>query len=511
MSTPTALYTVSEIREIEQASLAALPKGTLMQRAGKAAAQFVLDLLSNSSADVRILVLAGPGNNGGDALEAGRILAEHGLDVTAILCANASRLPPDAADALTRAKNSPLELVDAATGAPDPHRDWSLVIDGLFGIGLTRPISGQHSAIVEKVNSLSCPILALDIPSGLDADTGNIIGDGIAVRATHTLTFIGNKPGLHTLNGRDYAGHVHVAGLDIDDSHFKPAHMHLNDVESFAPLLKTRPHNSHKGSFGDVIIAGGAPGMAGAPILAARAAAKCGAGRVFVAFIANVPSYDSVQPELMCRLVSDVDLSSRTIVAGPGMGMSNDAHNVLEKILRSASPLVLDADALNLIASSTELQTVLAGRTAPALMTPHPLEAARLLGASSRDVQSDRLSAARQIALRFNAVVILKGSGSIIANSDGHAAINTTGNAALATAGTGDVLAGMCGTLLAQDFPVWNAALAATWIHGQAADTLVQQGIGPIGLTASELLPSVRTLLNQLTEAHAGRRTAPKC
>lgn len=511
MPTPTALYTVPEIREIEQANLAALPCGTLMQRAGKAAAQFALSLLAGSPADARVLAVAGPGNNGGDAIEAARLLAEYGMDVTVLLCADVSRLPADASKVLAQARNSPIEFVNAAETPFENWRQRDLVIDGLFGIGLTRPVAGLYRTLVEAINSLSCPVLALDVPSGLDADTGAIVGNddgGIAVRATHTVTFIADKAGLHTLYGRDCAGQVHVAHLDIDASHFKPSRTHLASIAAFSTFLRRRPHNSHKGSYGDVIIAGGAQGMAGAPILAARAAAKCGAGRVFAAFIGDPPAYDSLQPELMCRHAPGMDFSSGTIVAGPGMGTSREANDVLARILHGRNPLVLDADALNLIAVEPGLQNRLTERAAPVVMTPHPLEAARLLHSSTKEVQSNRLKAARELAARFRAVVVLKGSGSIIANADGDAVINTTGNPALATAGTGDVLAGICGALLAQDFPAWNAALAAAWLHGQAADALTQEGIGPIGLTAGELIPAVRALLNQLTEQHAGRHAS---
>ncbi|OWW22839.1 NAD(P)H-hydrate dehydratase [Noviherbaspirillum denitrificans] len=503
MPSQSALYAIADIRAVEQTCLATLSEGTLMQRAGKAAAECALGLLPNASS--RVLAVAGPGNNGGDVIEAARLLAEHGLDVTLWLCADRSSLPADAARMLENARSSPLNIVETPSALPDNMEGWNLVIDGLFGIGLTRPLKGLYGTLAEWINALSCPVLALDVPSGLDADTGAIVGeDGIAIRASHTITFIADKPGLHTLHGRDYAGHVHVASLDIDTNLFPPACAHLNSVSAFSAFLKKRPHNSHKGSFGDVIVAGGAPGMAGAPILAARAAAKCGAGRVYAAFIGDPPAYDSAQPELMCRAAPSMDFSTGAVVAGPGMGTSREAHDVLAAILHASSPLVLDADALNLIAAEPGLQARLAELTAPTVMTPHPLEAARLLQSSTADVQSDRLHSARALAQRFHAVVILKGSGSVIARPDGEAAINTTGNPALATAGTGDVLAGICGALLAQGFPAWQAALAATWLHGHAADTLVQQGIGPIGLTASELIPAVRTLLNQLTEAHAG-------
>jgi ADP-dependent NAD(P)H-hydrate dehydratase / NAD(P)H-hydrate epimerase len=506
MPPTTALYSVSEIRAIEQASLAALPAGTLIQRAGKAAARAASEALSLPGSNARILVIAGPGNNGGDAIETAHLLADVGMEVTVLLFANTAHQPADAQQALNRARGSAVAFADPATASEVIVQCWDLVIDGLFGIGLTRPITGEQRTLVEAINALSCPVLALDVPSGLDADTGNIIGEGgIAVRASHTITFIAGKPGLHTSHGRDHAGNVQVDSLGIDDSFFLPAHMHLNGIEGFSDFLLQRPHASHKGSFGDVVIIGGAQGMTGAPILAARAAAKCGAGRVFAAFIGDTPAYDSVQPELMCRRADSMDFSSGTLVAGPGLSMSRDAHDVLARALHSRLPLVLDADALNLIASEPGLQQTLVQRSAPSILTPHPLEAARLLQMSTKEVQADRLAAARELAHRFNAVALLKGSGSIIAKADGELVINTTGNPALATAGTGDVLAGICGALLAQSFPAWNAALAAVWLHGKAADILASEGTGPIGLTASELTPSVRTLLNQLTQQYARR------
>lgn len=510
MPNPIALYPVSIIRDIEQANLAALPPGTLMQRAGFAAAQLAIHLLSPAGINANVLVIAGPGNNGGDALESAHLIAKEGMHVTVLLCTDTAHQPEDARQALARARKSTVEFA-ASPGKENEiahAKQWNLVIDGLFGIGLTRPISGSLGDLVKVINALPCPVLALDVPSGLNADTGAIVGsEGVAIRATHTITFIADKPGLHTLDGRDHAGEVHVADLDIDDKYFKPAHAHLNGIESFAGFLNQRPHNSHKGSYGDVIIAGGAHGMSGAPILAARAAIKCGAGRVFAAFIDNAPAYDTTQPELMCRQVSDMDFSARVTVVGPGLGTSRPAHDLLAKVLHSQSSLVLDADALNLIASEPGLQQKLAQRNGAVVMTPHPLEAARLLQASTQEVQSDRLAAARELAHRFNAIAILKGSGSIIARPDGEVMINTTGNPALATAGTGDVLAGICGALLAQSFSPWSAALAATWLHGQAADVLVSQGIGPIGMTASELIPAVRTLLNQLTKQYASPRS----
>ncbi|MGE5652194.1 MAG: NAD(P)H-hydrate dehydratase [Bacillota bacterium] len=504
MPSPHALYSVAEIRAVEQAALAALPAFTLMQRAGQAAAKRALELVGPHRHHAPILVLAGPGNNGGDALEAATHLAREGASVTVLLFADSGRQSEDSRRAHKNAKNSPLRFADPACREQVIAASrWSLIVDGLFGIGLTRAISAPLRSVIEQVNNLDCKVLALDVPSGLDADTGNIVGtEGIAIRATDTVTFIGGKPGLHTGHGRDYAGRVEVADLDIGREFFVDAKAQLNRPELFSDYLRPRPHNSHKGSFGDVIVAGGAHGMSGAAILAARAAAKCGAGRVFAAFLSEPPAYDSAQPELMCRHAHDMDFASSAVTIGPGLGTSNAARDILTRALLSGAPLVIDADALNLIASSDDLRLKLRSRGHPALLTPHPLEAARLLNTSAARVQADRLAAARQLAAELNSVVLLKGSGTIVAQPGGELAINTTGNPALATAGTGDVLAGICGALLAQGWKAWAAALAGCWLHGSAADTLVAQGTGPIGLTASELIPCVRALLNRLSHKH---------
>jgi hydroxyethylthiazole kinase-like uncharacterized protein yjeF len=341
------------------------------------------------------------------------------------------------------------------------------------------------------------------VPSGLDADTGAIVGpDGVAVRASHTLTFIADKPGLHTADGCDHAGLVQVASLDIAPALYPPPAAWLAGVDLFAARLRPRRQNSHKGSFGDVAILGGAQGMSGAAILAARTAALCGAGRVFAGFLAEPPAYDPPHPEIMCRRAADLDLEHATLVAGPGLGSSGQARSMLSQVLAGTAPLVLDADALNMTAAGVDLRNALSRRTG-ALLTPHPLEAARLLGCSAAQVQADRLAAARRLAAEFGAVVVLKGAGSVIARPDGLVVINATGSPALATAGTGDVLAGLCGALLAQRWPAWEAALAAVWLHGAAAELLVDQGVGPVGLVASELPRAVRTCLNQLIRASA--------
>jgi hydroxyethylthiazole kinase-like uncharacterized protein yjeF len=505
------LYCVAQIRAIEQAVAQALPAGTLMARAGRAGADCALALLPGPGA--KVLLLAGPGNNGGDALEVAAHLAHAGMQVSIWMTENANPPTPPSFErsaALAKARQSQCHWIEDAASA-----DWDLIVDGLFGIGLQRPVEGSLREVVELVNAqrqkLACPLLALDVPSGLDADTGAIVGrDGCAILATHTITFIGDKPGLHTCDGRDHAGAVTIARLDIDASHFPPAAAHLNAPDHFARHLRARRHNTHKGSFGNVAVLGGAAGMAGAAILAARSALFCGAGRVYIAFLDAAPAFDSAQPELMCRQGHDFDVDAATLVAGPGMGCGDAARRLLARAINSGSALLIDADGLNLLASDRALQAMLAQRSQAAIveatiLTPHPLEAARLLGIPASTVQSDRVACACKLALRYGAIVVLKGSGSVIASPEGRVVINTTGNAALATAGTGDVLSGLCGALLAQGWPAWEAALAAVWLHGKAADDLVAAGVGPIGLTAGELVAAIRLAFNLLT-AHQNLR-----
>lgn len=496
------LYTVAEIRHIEHTAAQRLPPGALMQRAGQAGANAALDLLPFSTGRARVLVLAGPGNNGGDALETAAHLAYAGAQVSILHIDGGAPGSPERVQALQRARGSAAAFTEMGLEEL-AGIEWNLVVDGLFGIGLTRPLEGHLRALVAAVNGLPCARLALDVPSGLDADTGAIVGaDGVAVRATHTVTFIGDKPGLHTCEGRDHAGLVQISRLDLEASLFPPSRQHLNDVKFFVRHVRARRHNTHKGSYGNVAVLGGAHGMAGAAVLAARAALLTGAGRVYACFAGDAPAYDSAYPELMCRQAGDADFKAVVVVAGPGLGSAPAAHGLLARAAGGGGPLVLDADALNLLASDPALAAALAGRTGPTLLTPHPLEAARLLDIPVAEVQADRLAAARRLAARMRAVVVLKGSGTVVAEPLGQVVINTTGNPALATAGTGDVLSGLCGSLLAQGWPAWEGALAAVWLHGMAADVMVAEGMGPIGITAGELIPFIRTALNRMVQHH---------
>ncbi|MFZ6658647.1 NAD(P)H-hydrate dehydratase [Undibacterium sp. TJN19] len=506
------LYTIDEIRSIEAKALANQGAFTLMQQAGLAAADMACQLIHASGASgVAVLLLAGPGNNGGDAFEVAFLLSRRGYQATLIMCGDADNYSPDAKASLQRAQEQGVHFCTPAEVLADTLTPWSLIVDGLHGIGLKRRLDRTNVVLINYLNQVSdktgVPVLALDVPSGLSADTGQPVGaddtDGITLQASHTITFIANKPGLHTGSGRDYAGRVSVAKLDIPESFFPPCHAHLNTRASLLNILQRRKQNSHKGSYGDVIIIGGASGMTGAAILAARAAQFSGAGRIYCGLLAEAPAYDSLHPEIMFRPAQELEFGSSTVVIGPGLGNSSLAKTLLLEALNKATSLLIDADALNMVAADKSLQNALASRTGATILSPHPLEAARLLGQTVAEVQADRVQAAHELASKYKATVILKGSGSIICDAYGEMSINPTGNPALSSGGTGDVLAGVCGALLAQKMTAYAATRMATWAHGRAADDLVARGIGPLGLTASELLPDIRVNLNSLTSRSA--------
>lgn len=496
---PVPLYDVAAIRRIENAAFAQLPAFTLMSRAGTAAARW----LACHAPTGPLLFLAGPGNNGGDALVAATQLHGAGRAVQVWLTADAGRLPANAATAWQQAcaAGVPVSVMSATDTSRDA--DWpagtAAIVDGLLGIGLNRPADGAMAWWIGQLNRCALPVFALDIPSGLFADTG---AGAPAVRAQRTLTFIAAKPGLLTLDGRDCAGGIDIAPIGLGYPPAEAPHAMVNGPALFGAALPRRRHASNKGTHGSLAVIGGNLGMTGAPLLGARAAQFLGAGKVHIGFLAQpAPLFDPLHPELMLHAVGALALASMSaLVIGPGMGTDTNAHKQFARLLQAAPlPLVLDADALNLLAADPALAGALAASGAACVMTPHPLEAARLMGVPVAEVQRDRLAAAAALARQWQAVVVLKGSGTVIAAPDGSpGTLNPTGNAALASAGTGDVLAGMVGALLAQGMAPLAAAQAAVWLHGRAADALVSQGIGPAGVTASELYAPARAAFNQL-------------
>lgn len=510
------LYTVAQLHTIEKAAALALPPFTLMTRAGEAAAFLLTHQLAGITPEKRYIWLAaGPGNNGGDALATATILHQQGMKVK--VCMPLEVKTDDARHALQVARAAGVPIV---TDLPSDEEltNYRWVVDGLFGIGLTRPLDGVFAQITEQIlrwKQRGGAVLALDIPSGLNSDTGQVIPHSIAIKATYTITFIGAKPGLYTGSGRDYAGDIAIAPLELEAgtpsaaSAFTTSNTWLNAPELFTQHLPERPHLAHKGTFGSLTVIGGADGLSGAPILSARAALLAGAGKVKVALLSDHPfPYDPLYPELMLHRfiphAADQSHESHTsdtnsaFVIGCGLGQSQLAQTALEETLNTTRPLLIDADGLNLIAKHAHLAQAVAQRNGTTVITPHPLEAARLLACDVQTIQNNRFEAVRELTQKFSAITILKGSGTIIASPNGSMAVNPSGHAALATGGTGDVLSGLIGALLAQRMQPFAAALTAVFLHGRAAESLASAADGPCGLTASELAPRFRRLFNQL-------------
>lgn len=450
------LYGVAATRALETALATPLPPHTLMQRAGLATARLALALAPHAR---HYWIACGPGNNGGDGLEAAVHLRLWGKQVLVSWLGSPDTAPADARAAQARAVTAGVTFLD------QPPADCDCCIDALLGIGATRAPEGRLAGWIARINQLAVPVLAVDLPSGLNADTG--AAPGACVRASQTLSLLTLKPGLYTAQGRDQAGQVWHDALGAAPSPAPP-----QAWLGGAPAWEARRHATHKGSYGDLAVIGGAPGMGGAALLAAGAALHHGAGRVYVGLLdAGVMPLDPAQPELMFRPPEALDPAGLTVVAGCGGGSAIAAR--LPRLLSTAPRLVLDADALNAIGNDSQLATLLrarATRQRRTVLTPHPLEGARLLGGTAAAVQQDRLAAARQLAERFGCCVVLKGSGTVIAEPGEVPVINPTGNARLATAGTGDVLAGLIGARLARGETAWDAACAAVWLHGQAAD-----------------------------------------
>jgi hydroxyethylthiazole kinase-like uncharacterized protein yjeF len=470
------LFDLAQTRRIEALAQTGLAPHTLMQRAGLAVAQMAMAIAPHAR---RIWIACGPGNNGGDGLEAAIHLQEWGKTPVLTWLGSTSSASKDPLAAYNRV------VAHGLTVSEEPPENFDMGIDALLGIGANRrEPTGQMADWISRMNRSDLPILSVDVPSGLDADTGSAAK--LHVYASHTLSLLTLKPGLFTSYGRDACGDIWLDDLGVSDRipDAPPPTAQLNR----APSRAVRLHASHKGSFGDVAIIGGAAGMTGAPLLAARAALHTGAGRVFVGLLDQTGlTVDPCQPELMFRGIDSLDLSAMTTVCGCGGGSAIATH--LQGIFSSLSPVVIDADAINVIASEAILQAALKLRSTRALatvLTPHPLEAARLLGCDPTQVQQDRLKAANQMAAMFGCTVILKGSGTVIAEPDQVSVLNVTGNARLATAGTGDVLAGMVGAHLAMGLPTFQAACAAVYEHGAIADAWRN----PERLTASQLAHS---------------------
>lgn len=483
-----------------------VPSREVMRRAGREAARWAAEILRKKK-DRPIVAVAGPGNNGGDALIAAADLRAKGWNVAAVFRGNPESLSEDARRAHSEWTNEGGEL------APDiPAREFALALDGVFGVGLTREISGAHAEWIARLNGDECKTLALDIPSGLNADTGKAMGP--TIRADATATFLTRKPGLFTGAGPAHCGKVRCFPLtsppgDETVSEFgeikvspdwssdleRPAGFLLEGIWNAARLFP--PRTAHKGARGTLALIGGARGMEGALVLAARAAARLGAGKVFAISLSPAsPPYDSLAPEVMWR--DDIPETTTAIGIGPGLGKSDEAKTILRAALKRAVPLLADADALNLIAEDSELRKTVRARTMPTILTPHSAEAARLLGCETAEVEGDRITAARELSESFRADVVLKGAGSVLNFTDGGWGISASGNPGLARAGSGDVLSGFISAFLAQTANASLSLESGVWLHGAAADTLAEKHDGIFGWGLDALAPQAGRILNRI-------------
>lgn len=486
------LYRAADVREADRRAIRehGIAGYELM---GRAAAAALRALRAHWPRARRIRVICGAGNNAGDGYELARLACAAGLDARVAWLRDPDALHGDAAIAHSAASAAGVPL---AAFDPGALADAELIVDALLGTGLDRPLEAEWAAAVTAIDVADRPVLSLDIPSGLHADTGAVLG--CAVHADLTVTFIAPKLGLYTGAGPDHAGQVELADLDVPGAVFRdlpvPAwRLGAEDLPHWLP--EPRPRSAHKGRFGHVLVVGGQPGMGGAARLSAEAAARCGAGLVT---IATHPQHAAVlnldRPELMCAGVAGAaDLRpllarATQVVVGPGLGRGDWARGLLAVLWDTGLPLAVDADALNLLAENPL-------RRDDWILTPHPGEAARLLGTTAAAVQADRPAAVAALQSRYGGVVVLKGAGTLI--HDGHCCrVCTAGNPGMASGGMGDVLAGVIAGVRAQGQDATAAATAGVLLHGLAGDAAARTG-GERGLLAGDLLPEIRHLVNR--------------
>jgi len=491
---PEALYCAADTREADRRTAAnfGLGGGVLMERAGSVAFAVLRERFPRAR---RITVVCGPGNNGGDGYVLARLARAAGLTVRVSSPGDVGRLQGDAAGAHARWVEAGGAVENLAA---ESLRESAVVVDALFGTGLERPLEGAWRQAVEAINASGRPVLALDIASGLHADTGRVLG--VAVRADVTLSFIGLKAGLLTGRGREMSGLILFDDLAIPAAVFDglaPLARRVTE-RNLRGLLARRPRHAHKGDFGRVLIVGGQPGMPGAAQLAGTAAYRAGAGLVTVAtHPLHAPIISAVRPELICQAVTEdgglqtLLEAAHAVAIGPGLGQCGWGRALWQTTMTTRLPLVVDADGLRLLAAQPQ-------RRDNWILTPHPGEAAALLGVSVAEIENDRFQAARTIGERYGGVCVLKGSGSLVArDADPLPWLCDRGNPGLATGGSGDVLTGAIAALLAQGLAPVDAARLGVWAHASAGDRAAENG--ERGLLASDLFAPLRDVLNGLS------------
>jgi len=487
----TALYTVAQVRAFDRAAIEThgIAGYELMQRA--AAAAFAHLRMKWPQAR-RIVVLCGSGNNGGDGYVLARLALVAGFDV-GVVAAEPVRAGGDAA----RAHAGWVDAGGRTADVGPALADADVYVDALFGTGLTRAPKGVALDLIEQVNRAQGPTLALDVPSGVDADTGNVAG--VAVNATATITFVARKRGMFTGAARDYCGEIVLDDLAIPAAAFADARADagLLDADALTALLPRRAANAHKGNFGHVLAIGGDLGFGGAIRLAGEAALRVGAGLVSVATRAeHVGALNAARPELMASGVGGPQeleplLQRASVIAlGPGLGQRAWGHALWHTAIAAGKPVVLDADGLNLLARDR------LSLPANTVLTPHPGEAARLLGCDTGAIAADRFAAVREVARRHQCVSVLKGAGTLIATPHGEVAVCSWGNPGMASGGMGDVLTGVIAGLLAQGLDAYRATCIGVALHARAGDSAARDG--ECGLLAGDLFGPLRAMRNGL-------------
>ena len=441
----TTLLNLEELGELETRLSHVLPEGTLMDRAGFVAANWIDDQCDAAST---IVILCGQGNNGGDGYTAALHLKSRGHTVICVAIGGKKPKTEDALRAYNRWIEKGGEVIDDPYMAPKAD----VVVDAMLGVGITKPISGDYIDAVLWFNERQALHMAIDIPTGIDAEKGNWVGGIKGCMADMTLNLISAKAGCFMNDGKDASGMVTLSELDVS---VPLSSLSLIDTDDFKHILELRKYYSHKGTYGHCVVIGGDKGKVGAALLAARSALKLGAGSVTVELMTpNAPVYDPQQPELM--------------ITDEPVEFSQKAKERLMTAIRTNVPLIIDADALTMISEDQSLEDEVLARKAHTVITPHPGEAARMLHRDVKSIQADRVTSARELSLQTGAITVLKGTGTVVSLRSSRAWINPTGNACLATAGSGDVLAGIIGAFFAQKFDIVSATLGAVWLHGEA-------------------------------------------
>ncbi|MEQ8232563.1 MAG: NAD(P)H-hydrate dehydratase [Gammaproteobacteria bacterium] len=488
-----ALYDAAGTRALDRAAIDThgVAGFTLMRRAGEAAWG---ELARRWPRATRIAIVCGTGNNGGDGFVIAALARAAGREVSIHLVGEASRIGGDAARAFALAREAGLAPGTPPQDAPNALSGADVVVDALLGTGLDRDVTGAHAAAIDAINDAARPVLAIDVPSGLDASTGARLG--VAVVACATVCFIGRKLGLYTGDGPALAGEVVFAALDVPAGCYAavPARARLVGYADLRAALAPRSRTAHKGHFGHVLVVGGAPGYAGAARMAAEASARVGAGLVS---LATHPAHAAViaqnRPELMCHAVGDgaalrhLAQRASVVALGPGLGQEAWGRAMFATARALDVPQVIDADALNLLAADP----VPCGRC---VLTPHPGEAARLLGCDTASIARDRLAAAAALVERYAGVVVLKGAGTVVRGAEGLPVVIAGGNPGMASGGMGDVLTGVIAGLLAQGHAPAAAATLGACVHAEAADRAAREG--ERGLLAGDLMPWLRHVVN---------------